>query len=166
VLAALNMALQQRKPGVIHHSDQGSQYTSLTFDERCRKMGVRPSMGSVGDRLRQRHGRELLRQPGVRTHRPAHWQTKTRRAWRSLPGLKAGTTRVGGTARSAKSRRRTSKKNISIRRSGLGYPPSAKAWPAPRRRWITRSTVHCNDWRIKPQTVRESGASPLRPLPV
>ena len=30
VLAALNMALEQRKPkGVIHHSDQGSQYTSL-----------------------------------------------------------------------------------------------------------------------------------------
>ncbi len=50
VLAALDMALQQRKPdGVIHHSDQGSQYTSLAFGERCRKMGVRPSMGSVGD---------------------------------------------------------------------------------------------------------------------
>lgn len=50
VLAALNMALQQRRPeGVIHHSDQGSQYTSLAFGERCQKMGVRPSMGSVGD---------------------------------------------------------------------------------------------------------------------
>jgi putative transposase len=50
VLAALNMALQQRKPAeVIHHSDQGSQYTSVAFGQRCRKMGVRPSMGSVGD---------------------------------------------------------------------------------------------------------------------
>jgi putative transposase len=50
VLAALNMALQQRRPdGVIHHSDQGSQYTSLAFGERCKKMGVRPSMGTVGD---------------------------------------------------------------------------------------------------------------------
>ena len=50
VLKALNMALQQRKPrGVIHHSDQGSQYTSLAFGKRCREMGVRPSMGSVGD---------------------------------------------------------------------------------------------------------------------
>jgi putative transposase len=50
VLAALNMALQQRKPkGVIHHSDQGSQYTSIAFGERCKKMGVRPSMGTVGD---------------------------------------------------------------------------------------------------------------------
>jgi putative transposase len=50
VLAALDMALAVRKPqGVIHHSDQGSQYTSLAFGQRCRKMGVRPSMGSVGD---------------------------------------------------------------------------------------------------------------------
>ena len=50
VLAALNMALEQRKPeAVIHHSDQGSQYTSIAFGNRCREMGVRPSMGSVGD---------------------------------------------------------------------------------------------------------------------
>ena len=50
VLAALNMALQRRRArGVIHHSDQGSQYTSVAFGERCQKMGVRPSMGSVGD---------------------------------------------------------------------------------------------------------------------
>lgn len=50
VLAALNMALEQRKAsGVIHHSDQGSQYTSLEFGRRCEEMGVRPSMGSVGD---------------------------------------------------------------------------------------------------------------------
>jgi putative transposase len=50
VLSALNMALTQRKPqDVIHHSDQGSQYTSLAFGERCRQMGVRPSMGTVGD---------------------------------------------------------------------------------------------------------------------
>jgi putative transposase len=50
VLDALNMALYQRRPGgVIHHSDQGSQYTSIEFGKRCREAGVRPSMGSVGD---------------------------------------------------------------------------------------------------------------------
>ena len=50
VLAALNMALELRKPeGVIHHSDQGSQYTSIAFGNRCKEMGVRPSMGTVGD---------------------------------------------------------------------------------------------------------------------
>jgi putative transposase len=50
VLDALEMALGQRRPkDVIHHSDQGSQYTSLAFGKRCREAGVRPSMGSVGD---------------------------------------------------------------------------------------------------------------------
>jgi putative transposase len=48
VLEALNMALWQRRPKqVIHHSDQGSQYTSIGFGKRCRQAGVRPSMGSV-----------------------------------------------------------------------------------------------------------------------
>src|SRR5450631_3438700 len=50
VLDALSMALTMRRPrGVVHHSDQGSQYTSIEFGNRCRKAGVRPSMGSVGD---------------------------------------------------------------------------------------------------------------------
>ena len=50
VLAALDMAVRQRQPrAVIHHSDQGSQYTALAFGQRCRQAGVRPSMGSVGD---------------------------------------------------------------------------------------------------------------------
>lgn len=53
VLDALDMAPWERRSpgidGVIHHSDQGSQYTSIAFGERCAKHGVRPSMGSVGD---------------------------------------------------------------------------------------------------------------------
>lgn len=50
VLEALDMALEQRRPTVvIHHSDQGSQYTSIAFGKRCEVAGIRPSMGSVGD---------------------------------------------------------------------------------------------------------------------
>lgn len=50
VLDALDMALAQRKPErVIHHSDNGCQYTSLAFGARCREFGVRPSRGTVGD---------------------------------------------------------------------------------------------------------------------
>lgn len=50
VLDALEMAVHQRKPrAVIHHSDQGCQYTSIAFGRRCQETGVRPSMGSVGD---------------------------------------------------------------------------------------------------------------------
>lgn len=50
VIDALNMAVGQRQPStVIHHSDQGCQYTSVAFGLRCREVGVKPSMGSVGD---------------------------------------------------------------------------------------------------------------------
>jgi putative transposase len=51
VLAALEMALRTRRPaqGVIHHSDQGCQYTSVAFGRRCTEAGVVPSTGSVGD---------------------------------------------------------------------------------------------------------------------
>ena len=50
VLDALEMAVQRRQPtGVIHHSDQGCQYTSIAFGLRCKAAGIRPSMGSVGD---------------------------------------------------------------------------------------------------------------------
>ena len=50
VLAAIEMAISQRHPhGVIHHSDQGSQYTAIAYGTRCAKAGIIPSMGSVGD---------------------------------------------------------------------------------------------------------------------
>jgi putative transposase len=50
VLAAFDMAVAQRQPtNVVHHSDHGTQYTSIAFGQRCRHAGVRPSMGSVGD---------------------------------------------------------------------------------------------------------------------
>jgi putative transposase len=51
VLDALEMALGTRRPepGLIHHSDQGSQYTSVAFGQRCARVGIIPSMGQRGD---------------------------------------------------------------------------------------------------------------------
>ena len=51
VVDALEMAIVRRRPepGLVHHSDQGSQYVSLRFGERCREIGVHRSMGSKGD---------------------------------------------------------------------------------------------------------------------
>ena len=51
ILDALDMALARRRPGagLIHHSDQGTQYTSLAFGRRAREAGIALSMGSVGD---------------------------------------------------------------------------------------------------------------------
>ena len=51
VVDALEMAVHRRRPGagLIHHSDQGSQYVSLAFGQRCRDAGIAVSMGSKGD---------------------------------------------------------------------------------------------------------------------
>jgi len=51
VTRALDMALAVRRPadGLIHHSDHGTQYTSIAFGARMREAGIAASMGSVGD---------------------------------------------------------------------------------------------------------------------
>jgi putative transposase len=53
VVSAVNMAVWNRRPRgkVIHHSDHGSQYTSLVFTRRLQEAGMIGSMGSVGDAL-------------------------------------------------------------------------------------------------------------------
>ena len=51
VVNALEMAVwnQRHQEGLIHHSDHGCHYTSLLFGKRCQAVGIRCSMGSVGD---------------------------------------------------------------------------------------------------------------------
>jgi len=51
VVEALSMAVSRRNPagGLIHHSDRGSQYTSVEFGARIQEAGILPSMGSRGD---------------------------------------------------------------------------------------------------------------------
>jgi transposase InsO family protein len=58
VSATLTMAIWQRRneghpitPGLIHHSDHGSQYTSVHYGEQLEHAGISPSFGSVGDAL-------------------------------------------------------------------------------------------------------------------
>jgi len=55
VLDALEMGIWQRArqgrslEGLVHHSDAGSQYTSIRYTERLAEAGAKPSIGSVGD---------------------------------------------------------------------------------------------------------------------
>jgi transposase InsO family protein len=53
VLDALDQALHARRPvrhgGLVHHSDRGSQYLSITYTLRLAEAGIEPSVGSVGD---------------------------------------------------------------------------------------------------------------------
>lgn len=59
VLSALRQALQLRQrtntrftsDGLVHHSDAGSQYTSLAFSEALRQANIQGSIGTVGDAL-------------------------------------------------------------------------------------------------------------------
>ena len=50
VVDALQMAIARRKPapGLVHHSDRGVQYTSLSFGKRLEDEGLVPSMGQGG----------------------------------------------------------------------------------------------------------------------
>jgi len=50
VVEALELAVERRDTdGVVHHSDQGCQYTSVEFGRHCEDADVRPSTGSAGD---------------------------------------------------------------------------------------------------------------------
>jgi putative transposase len=51
VVDALEMAVARRRPdvGLVHHSDAGSQYTSLVFTRRCKAVGIDVSIGTRGD---------------------------------------------------------------------------------------------------------------------
>jgi len=63
VVDALQMAIASRKPtppGLVHHSDRGVQYTSLSFGERLEDEELIPSMGPVSS-LRQHPGRVVRR---------------------------------------------------------------------------------------------------------
>jgi putative transposase len=53
VVDALEMALWRRKPtaGLVHHSDRGVQYTSLSFGKRLEEAGIVPSKGRAGSAL-------------------------------------------------------------------------------------------------------------------
>jgi putative transposase len=50
VVDALQMALHRRRPapGLVHHSDQGSQFVSLAFGQKARDADIAVSMGSTG----------------------------------------------------------------------------------------------------------------------
>ena len=51
VLEALTMAVTQRRvsPGLIHHTDQGAQYSSLAYRQRLTTLGMAPSMSRKGN---------------------------------------------------------------------------------------------------------------------
>jgi len=97
VLAALEMAYTQRAPcqKVIFHSDHGTQYTSVAFGQRCDELGVRPSMGSVGDAYDNALAESFFASLECEVLDRNHFRTRERKpVRRSSHGSRDGTTRI------------------------------------------------------------------------
>ena len=102
VIAALDMAVAQRRPtDVIHHSDQGCQYTSVAFGKRCADAGVRPSMGSVVTPMTTRSARASSRRSSVSSSIAIASGRRSKYDSRSSISSKAGTTRAVAIPRSS-----------------------------------------------------------------
>jgi putative transposase len=97
VLDALKMALGRRGPGadveLVHHSDRGSQYTSIDYRQTLSDQRVLASVGSVGDashlhaRLRRVRARVVHARPArvTKSQRPPHLPAAAARPpWRSV----------------------------------------------------------------------------------
>jgi putative transposase len=86
VLDALKMALARRRPppGLIHHSDQGSQYVSLAFGRAARRRGDRGLDGLPRRRVRQRGRRDVLRDAQKGARQPPHLARPARAAVRGV----------------------------------------------------------------------------------
>ena len=148
------MALFTRKPGttgigVIHHSDQGSQYTSVAFGKRCEEMNVRTSMGTVGDAYDNAMAESFFASLECELIDRRVWKTLTEaRMGRCSPGSKVGTTRTGCTPAWATSHPTTlrgnyNKQTASLDRKNTGYPPGAShLWTARSVHWMVQRAVH------------------------
>jgi putative transposase len=111
VVDALQMALARRRPeaGLIHHSDQGSQYVSLAFGQRARATGVAVSMGSRGDCFDNAVAESFFATLKKELVRRRSWPTRRELQSAVLTTSSRSTTARGDTPRSAISLRGSSR---------------------------------------------------------
>jgi putative transposase len=78
VVEALEMAIWRRQParGLVHHSDQGGQYVSLAFGQRCRGAGIHLSMGARGCALDNAVCEAFFASLKKELIRPRSWPTR------------------------------------------------------------------------------------------
>ena len=81
VLDALKMALGQRQPGadvaLVHHSDRGSQYTSIDYSQTLADHQVLQSVGSVGDAYDNALAESFVDSFKVELIKDRVWQTRS-----------------------------------------------------------------------------------------
>ncbi len=121
VLSALNMALWQRQPeAVVHHSDQGGQYTSLAFSQRCEEAGLRDLRWAVSETASIMPWRRGSMPPwNVSCWTQAHSARVPGRSVPSSSSSRVGTIRIVGTRRRAICRQSTSNGSMPGTRARL-----------------------------------------------
>lgn len=93
VLDALEMGIWQRQrqghdiQGLVHHSDAGSQYTSIRYTERLAEAGATPSIGSVGDSYDNAMAESIIGLFKTRGHPPPWPVAEPRRRRDRHPGV-------------------------------------------------------------------------------
>ncbi len=176
VVSALEMALARRRPdrGLIHHSDQGCQFTAVLFAKRCAKAGIEVSMGSVGDCYDNASARPSTPASKRRRSTGNPGRPAPRRAPRSLGTSRAGTTRDAGTQRSATCPRSSSSETTP---SSLNWRSRPRFRPTDRSRRSRRgphtglqrvasrssASISLPAHRSLPRTASSSQPVPLRP---
>jgi transposase InsO family protein len=127
VVDALDMAIWRQLPaaGLVHHSDQGCQYTSLAFGRRCREAGITPSMGSVGDAYDNAMAESFFATLECELLTATSSAPTPRLAWPSSTSSKTSTTPAGGTPPSASSAPRTTRGSTEPGNSTRPRDPTA-----------------------------------------
>ena len=116
VVDALEMALHRRRPspGLIHHSDQGSQFVSLTFGQKARDAGIAVSMGSKGCAYDTHAGSG----PSPRA--------SSRRSKKSSSTAAHGRPAASSSAKSSSSSKASTTQPADTRRWATSHPPSSR----------------------------------------
>ena len=119
-LDALEQALHARPDadGVVHHSDRGTQYTSIRYTERLAAAGVEGSVGSVGDSYDNALAETINDLYKTEVIDVARGGRSTRSSTRRSCGS-TGSTTAACSSRSATCRRpNTKKRTIEVSRAG------------------------------------------------
>ena len=119
VSAALAMAVARRQPdaGLVHHSDHGTQYSSLAFGRRLAEAGIAASMGSRGDAYDNASPRASSPASRRSSSTAATGARRTKPTARSSNTSGSSTTSSDATQRWATCRRPSSRGGIVRRRS-------------------------------------------------
>jgi putative transposase len=103
VVDALQMATWRRRPSarLIHHSDQGVQYTTLSFNKRLEEAGIVPSMGRVGSAYNNSLAKSFIATLKTELLYSDRGLPESRRGRQSSSAWRASTTGRGCTLRRA-----------------------------------------------------------------